>query len=344
MLIMKRFFVCCFVCLLFVSCGRKSDSLSFQAMDTFMTVRSYGRNCRKANRLARKSLLECEDLISTTKENSLIYMLNEEPEKGVKTGVEICGLVDFSIKMAERTYGALNPVLFPVTRAWGFTSGNFRIPDEQEIEELLKLVDYRNIKIEPAEDSAEKAEFRISMKAGMMMDLGAVGKGFAGDRVLKMLSLAGIESAIIDLGGNIQVLGNKPDGSPWTVGVKNPWGGEPVCGIKVSDCAVVTSGGYERFFEGEDGRRYIHIFDGRTGCPVENDLAAVTAVCASGLYADSLSTALFVMGSEKAVSFWRENRDFDFVIIKKDAAVLYTAGLKGKIFFTAGTPAAVCVE
>jgi len=128
------------------------------------------------------------------------------------------------------------------------------------------------------------------------------------------------------------VLGTKPDGSDWTVGIKNPWGGEPVAAVKLRDACMITSGGYERFFTGDDGKKYIHIFDGSTGRPVENNLESVTIICREGLYGDALSTSLFVMGLDKAVEFWQSSaRDFDFVIITKDKGLVYSAPLKKNI-------------
>ncbi|MBQ1627856.1 MAG: FAD:protein FMN transferase [Treponema sp.] len=339
---MKRFFEVCFVCLAFVSCGIKSDVRSFEAMNTFMTVRSFGKNSVAANSLIQNRMESYERMLSVTNDGSLLFRLNENPEEGIVVDGEIFKLVDFALCMAEKTSGALNPVLYPVTKAWGFTSEKYRVPEEKEISALLEVVDYRKVNVSVTSDSEINDGFRIRMDKGMMMDLGAVAKGFAGDRAVEILSENGITSALLDLGGNIQALGGKPDGTPWSVGIKNPWGGEPVCGIRIKDCAVVTSGGYERFFTDEKGKRYIHIFDSRTGYPVENDIAAVSVISSSGLYADSLSTSLFVMGFEKAVSFWKSSGDFDFVIIKNSKEIFYTEGLKDKIFLM--TENASCIE
>ena len=136
------------------------------------------------------------------------------------------------------------------------------------------------------------------------------------------------------------MLGSKPDGSNWTIGIKNPWGGEnggsdsPVAAVNLRDACMITSGGYERFFTGEDGHKYIHIFDGTTGRPVENNLESVTIICDHGIYGDALSTSLFVMGLDKAVEFWRtthSSQNFNFVILTKDKGVIYSAPLKDSI-------------
>ena len=196
---------------------------------------------------------------------------------------------------------------------------------------------------ENTEKSAEK--IILHKHDGMMIDFGAVAKGFASDEAEKILKAYGIGSAILDLGGNIVALGTKPDGTEWNVGIKNPWNGEnPVAGIKIKNHCVVTSGGYERFFVGEDGKKYIHIFDGKTGFPVENELESVSVISESGIYADSLSTALFVMGTEKAIDFWKSNRDFDMILITKDKRIFFTKSINEKISVLYDFAEKICVE
>ena len=164
------------------------------------------------------------------------------------------------------------------------------------------------------------------------LDFGAVGKGFAADEAVLILKENGIKSALLDFGGNIQAFGKKPDGSLWKVGIKNPWDGQVACALSVESKAVVTSGGYERFFE-KDGERYIHIFDPATGHPSQSDLESVTIVCESGKYADALSTALFVMGKDKAIEWWKKQMAeksfpaFDFILITKSGGLIYSKGL-----------------
>jgi thiamine biosynthesis lipoprotein len=323
------------IALLFISCSSKEspkpaippseNTKSFEAMNTFMAIKSYGPNASAANDSAEKLVFKLESLLSTTKNSSHIYKLNHAEKYPVQVDDKVKELANFALKMAKETDGALNPVLYPIVHTWGFTTEKYRVPADSEIQAILPLTDFNQVNISSS---------GIAMKPGMMMDLGAVGKGYAGDKILELLKSKGITSAVLDLGGNVQTLGCKKDGKKWKVGITNPWGGPPIGGVEVCDMAVVTSGGYERFFE-QNGKRYIHIFDGKNGKPVENGLSAVMIIAPSGLYADALSTAIFVMGENKAIDFWKKNREkFQMLLLREDKSVLYTKELDPIIRFT----------
>ena len=340
----------------FPSCSKrhpaKAEVTSFTAMNTYMTVKSYGNDSKilaSANYLVQQEIEWLESILSTTIEGSDIYKLNESTENDNfsitenSLHSETAYLITRSHELYEQTGGAFNPALYPVIKEWGFTTGEYKVPSEEKIQQLLEYTDFSKITISekasspellPADyDKADPAPLVIiDRPAGMQLDFGAIGKGYAGDKAIEILRKADVSSALLDFGGNIQVLGTKPDGSDWTVGIKNPWGGEPVAAVKLRDACMITSGGYERFFTAPDGHKYIHIFDGSTGRPVENNLESVTIICREGLYGDALSTSLFVMGLDKAVEFWQSGaRDFDFVIITKDKGLVYSAPLEKNI-------------
>lgn len=319
-------FVIFILSFLMFSCEQKKSSVSFNAMSTFMSVQAYGSKSEEALKAIEKRIENIEKTISTTLEESDLYKMNNNPGSFIKVREDTSKLFEFTLGMYKATDRALNPALYPIISAWGFTTEKYRVPSEDEIRELLSHTDFLKVV------SSNKASgLELKLEDGMKLDFGAVGKGFAADESIKILKEYGVESALLDLGGNVQVLGKKPDGSLWTVGIKNPLGGDPVCALKVSDSAVVTSGGYERYFQGEDGEKYIHIFDPETGRPVESDLESVTIVCESGLYADSLSTSLFVMGKEKALSWWQENGGFDFILITKEGDLILSDGIKDRV-------------
>ena len=300
---------------------------SFTAMNTYLTVRSYGKTTQinAANEKVKKEIDRLEKILSVTLEESDLYKINNSEDSVFAVQPETIFLIEQCKNYYEKTCGAFNPALYPVIKEWGFTTQDYKVPSVEKIHELLLFTDFSKLE----SDSYTRI---IKRPYGLQLDFGAVGKGYAGDCAVKILKENGISSALLDFGGNIQVLGKKPDGNLWLVGIKNPWGGEPVVSVKLEDCCMITSGGYERFFIDSDGKKYIHIFDGKTGSPVENNLESVTIICKSGLYGDALSTSLFVMGLDKAVEFWRSGeRDFDFVIITKDKEVFYSLPLEKSI-------------
>lgn len=325
------------------------------AMDTFMTVKSFGAGSAKANQAVMERIKALESAISVTDEKSEIYGLNKssadygnKESSPVFIGRDTFELLKSSIEISGMTGGALNPFLYPVKKSWGFLDREFRCPPAEELEGLYPLTRMDSVRctdfaaVSPDEISCVCREAEgpsaIVFRKGMQADLGAVGKGYAGDEAVKVLKSFNIESALLDLGGNVQVLGSKTGGDWWNIAVKNPFDGNIAAGLRLSDRAAITSGGYERFFAVGD-RKYIHIFDPETLRPVHNDCVSVTVVCESGLKGDALSTALFVMGREEAVEFWKTRRDFDFVIITSDEKIYYSSGLKDSISFYTDMPA-----
>ena len=143
----------------------------------------------------------------------------------------------------------------------------------------------------------------------------------------RCLQKQGIQSAVLSLGGNVTLLGSKPDGADWTVGLQDPQTDGCFGYVSASDVSVVTSGGYQRYFE-ENGKRYWHILDARTGMPADTGIRSVTVVSADDTLADGLSTALFVMGLDRAAQFWRESRDFEAVFLLDSGEIYVTQGLE----------------
>ena len=162
----------------------------------------------------------------------------------------------------------------------------------------------------------------------MELDLGAVGKGYAGDLAAEILKDRGITSALLAIGGNIQAIGSWPDGSDWRLGIRNPFGEGQVGVLSVSDRAVVTSGNYERYFVGDDDQTYGHIIDPSTGYPADTGLASVTIIAEEGKVGDALSTAMFVKGPQEAEKYWRAHQDFDMLMITEDGEIRLTEGIQ----------------
>lgn len=305
--------------------GRQEEySKSFFAMDTYMTFTVYDDSARNAQTVlegAEDKISKLEEMWSVTDDNSDIYAINHSGGQRVTVHEETAELLSFALEMAEETGGALEPTLYPVLTAWGFTTGENQIPAADRIKELLETTGYERVVIEGD---------RVTLEDGMMLDLGAVGKGYAGDEASRTMRDSGITSALLDIGGNIQAVGSKPDGSDWKLGLKNPFGDGIFGVLEIADRAVVTSGNYERYFIGEDGVRYGHIVDPVTGYPVDNGIVSVTIISEEGKLCDALSTALFVMGKERAVEYWKTHHNFEMILVTEDKEVCITEGIKSK--------------
>lgn len=312
--------------ILLTACGNKttqieSETKSIFAMDTYMTITAYGEYAESALNSAEEKIYELENILSVTDENSEIYAVNHSGGQSISISSETADLIDFSLKISEMTGGALDCSIYPILTEWGFTTSNYKIPTDEKIEELLNYTNYRKINLENQ---------NIIIPENMQIDLGAVGKGYAGDLVVEILKENGIESALLDLGGNIQAIGTKPDNTNWKLGLRSPFDEGNFATLEISDCAVITSGGYERYFVGDDGETYWHILDPKTGKPAHSGLISVTVIGSEGKLCDALSTSLFVMGLDKATQFWKEQNNFEMILVTESGEIYITNDIEDK--------------
>ncbi len=301
-------------------CGsQQAHSLEMYSMNTLMSMTAYGENAEEALAEVSARINTLERELSVTIPESDISRVNSADGQPVKLCEDAQNIIAESLEISQQTSGALDITIYPVVSAWGFTTGENRVPDEQELSSLLALTDYTRV---------ELSDGFITLPEGFKADLGALTKGYAGDCAAEILHENGISSAILNLGGNVCAIGAKPDGTPWRVAVTDPGDTSAYAGILTAqDEFVVTSGKYERCFTAEDGKTYHHIIDPATGYPSENGVASVTVVGKSGIRCDALSTALLVMGEEKACEFWREYGDFDMLLITDDGRLIASPGL-----------------
>lgn len=299
--------------------AEEEHSVGIFAMGTYMTLTAYGESAEAALALSEERIKELEALWSTTDENSDIYKVNQSGGARTAVSEETAEILRFALDMAEQTNGSLDPTISPIVTAWGFISGDYRIPDHEELESLLRYVDYEKVKLE---------DTFVTLPEGMQQDLGAVGKGYAGDIIAKLLKEQGIASALLNIGGNIQMTGGKPDGSKWRIGIQNPFGEGSLGVLEREDGAVVTSGNYERYFTGGDGKQYGHIIDPSTGYPAEHGLASVSIIAEEGRLCDALSTAVYVMGLDEAVKYWREHGGFEMLLVTDENEIYLTEGIR----------------
>lgn len=298
---------------------------NFFAMDTYMEVTAYGSNAEDAVRAAEEEVLRLDALWSISSQEGDVVRLNATAQETVSE--ETRQLILRSIAIHNLTGGAFECTVLPIMDLWGFTTQTYRVPSAEELQAVLPLVDSANIEVIGNE---------VTLLNGTTIDLGGIAKGYTSNRMIEIFKEYGIESGMVWLGGNVQTLGCKPDGSEWRIAVQDPNLPDEFAGIvEVSDKAVITSGGYQRYFE-EDGITYHHIIDPVTGYPANNGIISCTIVSEDGTLADGLSTSLFVMGLERASEFWRIHQDeFDAILITEDGTLYITEGIK-KDFATQG--------
>lgn len=311
-------------CILQYRKGRQTQFCTRQifAMDTVMELTAYGEGCEEAVEAAVEEIERLDALLSTGDTGSEISRLNQTGNALVSEDTKI--LLQRALEVSEDTDGLFDPTIYPLMNLWGFPTGEYHVPDSEELAEVLPLVDASKVRLE------ETSPGEVSLGEGQQIDLGGIGKGYTSGRVMEIYREHGITSGIVSLGGNVQTLGVRPDGKKWRVGIQDPDSsqGEILAVLETEDRAVITSGGYERYFE-ENGKTYIHILDPRTGYPAEGDLESVTVVSLDGALADALSTSLYLMGLEGACSYWREHSEaFDMILITQDNEIYATEKIR----------------
>ena len=326
---MKRLNICILImcCLMLTACTLpdltpNKESVSYvQAMDTYMTLTAYGKYGAEANAAAEAEIKRMDAMLSTGEPDSEVSLLNASGSL-TEASPETLELVSRGKELWQDT-GCFDIAIYPVMQLWGFDTGDHRVPDEAELAETLPLADPDYVDVD------EQTSGISFNKSGVEIDLGGIAKGYTAQRVMSIMADMGVKSAIISLGGNVQTLGYKPDGSCWNVAVYDPnEESEVLCAVSVHDMAVVTSGGYERCFE-QDGVTYHHIIDPVTGYPADSGITQVTIVSTDGTLADALSTSIYIMGVDQATDYWQSHRDqFDMILLTDDGKLLVTEGLE----------------
>ena len=292
------------------------------AMDTYMTLKAYGNNGQEALEKAAERIQEIESLVSVTNKNSEIYNLNNSNGTDIHTSDDTLFLLNKSLEINNETTGAFNITLYPVSCEWGFTTGKYKVPTKTTIDKLLTYADCNNIIINSDKHTA-------SLKTHTKVDLGGIAKGYAGSEAARIIKEFGVSNAVLNMGGNVQTVGYKPNGKNWKVGIRDPQNGDFLAAtIETADKAVITSGGYERYFEDENGNIYWHIIDPKTGFPAKQGIKSVTVIGSDGAFCDALSTSLFVMTLEDSTEFLKNHKDIDAVFILDDNSFYITPGIK----------------
>lgn len=325
---MKRFaclILAALMALSLAACGtQKRETLELFAMDTYMTFVAIGDGADDVLTDLSRTVNTLESSLSRTVDTSEVSRLNRDgsavwDEDGAQ-------LLSWALQHSQETDGAFDITIAPLVELWGITSDSPRVPSQAEIDALLPLVGYEHV---------HQSEFcSISLDEGCSVDLGGIAKGYASDCAAVLFHRSALTGGCANLGGNVYVYGTNAQNKPWSVAIQDPADSEGyVCTLSLSDAFVVTSGGYQRYFTAPDGTVYQHILDPKTGYPVQSDLTSVSVVTRGGFggqgtRADAYSTALYVMGEQAAVDFWRaQDMSFDMVLITRDGRVVYTPGL-----------------
>lgn len=294
---------------------------SFSAMNTVMSIQLYKPDSLELFKEIEEYIKYLESLWSVTIPGSEIFNINSDTrhENQVLLSDQTANIIKFSLQMAQLTHGAFDPTIYPIVKKWGFTTDQYHILTKETLLEIMPYIGYEKLIIN---DNV------LTIPLHMQLDLGGVGKGYSVDKIIDKLINKGITSALINFGGNIYAIGCKQDSRKWRIGIKAPYEEHNLGYLDICDCSVVTSGGYERYFI-NNGKTFCHIMDTKTGLPVENNLLSVTIVASKSKICDALSTAIYTMGLEKAINYWKSDQlNFDMILVTKNNSLYITKNIK----------------
>ncbi len=311
------------VFLLLTGCERKVEPISKSGflLNTFVTVTIYDKDDPKILEGSLELCRSYENILSKTLEGSEVYLLNHRlaGEQTITVSKDVENLVSKGIYYSQISNGGFDATVEPLSSLWNFTSPDPVIPGADEIREATEKVGYENLKLE-----GNRLTF-LSPDTGL--DFGAIAKGYIADRIKDYLLKNGVKSAVINLGGNVLCVGEKPDGEPFKIGLQKPYAdrNETIEILDIQDLSVVSSGVYERHFE-KDGINYHHLLDPVSGYPFDNGLVSVTIISNLSVDGDGLSTACFSLGLEKGIELAESLEDVYAVFITESGEVHYSEG------------------
>lgn len=322
---MRRFLLILFsLTLLLTGCSSTNgySSRDIYAMSTLISlnISDKTKDCEKLLSKAEEMIYNYEKTFSVTNSKSEISLFNQSKSAKKLSDDAIC-VINTALDVAKNTKGAYDPTCFYLTELWNISGGGY-LPNEDEIEAALLKTDYTLLCTEENLLKKDSPDIKV--------DLGGVAKGYVLQKTVEFLS-KDAEYGMISIGGNVGVWGEKPDSSKWEIGIRDPFNTNDVVGyFQITEGYVSVSGDYERFFE-ENGVRYHHIFDPKTGYPVTNTTHSVAVFTDDAALGDALSTALFVMGYRDAVKLY-ESKTYKFeALFVTDDGLFMTEGAK-KIF------------
>lgn len=297
------------------------------AMAATVNIKLSGKDCETTAKKITDRMSECENReISRNIASSDVSKVNSEKsyEVAENTAEYIMKLKEFS----EDCGGAVDITVGELTKLWNIGAEDFVVPQKTDVEKTLSAVGFQKIKID---------KNTVSIGENQSLDLGCAGKGIACDEALEIIKASGVKKAVVSVGGSVLLWDKKEDGE-FTVGIRDPQkGASDYCiTVKTGNAFVSTSGTYERFSVGSDGKEYHHILSTKTGYPVENDVLSVTVFCKSGLLSDALSSACLILGYEQSEQLLKKY-DASAVYIFNDNSVRTSDGFEYELNITNDT-------
>ncbi|MGL4738733.1 MAG: FAD:protein FMN transferase [Cellulosilyticaceae bacterium] len=293
-------------------------------MGTTITISLFDHQNEETLTKAFERISTLENELSINKENTLLDEVNDASgSQSIAVNKDMFDVIKHGLYYSELTDGSFDITVGPLVSLWRIGFPEARVPSTSEIKAALPLINYKNVTLDETQHTVYLTQ------PGMQIDLGGIAKGYAADEVVQVLKDNGVAHAIVDLGGNVYTLGSKVDGSPWKVGVQDPFNprGAIIGYIPLTNKSAVTSGIYERFLEA-DGKKYHHILDPETGYPFSNEIVGVTIISETSMDGDALSTSVFSKGIEDGLAFVNALEGIDAIFISKDHKVYVTDGIK----------------
>lgn len=297
--------------------GKRGLTYTDTLFDTNIRIQILDASDASVIKGCEKLCKKYDTMFSPENKKSDVYKINHAKGKAVKVSDDTISLIKKGLYYGKFSKGSFDITIGSVSRLWDFRSGKKKVPSASKIERKVSHVNYHEVLINDNMVTLTDKKARL--------DLGGIAKGYIADRLKDYLKNKGIKHATINLGGNVQTLGTKPDGSDYNIGIQRPFGknGDAIASVKIDDQSVVTTGIYERYFE-KNGKVYHHILSPSTGKPCKTDLYSVSVITDSSLTADALSTICFLMGYERAKNLIDQLDNVDAVFITNDNQIHYS--------------------
>ena len=283
------------------------------ALDTIITINIYSGQ-QEAVSFAKNEISRLESLLSVTDTKSDVYRINSNPDEFISVSDECFELIRSAVLISETTKGNFDITVYPAVLMWGFTTSEYKVPEQSEILDVKEKIGYNKITLDENSKS-------VKIPLGTSLDLGAIAKGYIADKAAQALVENGVTSALLNFGGNVRLIGTKPEGEDFKIGIKAPFSEGYFATLNAKDTTASTAGGYERYFE-ENGVRYHHILNPHTATPAVSDILSATVIGDNGAVCDALATASFVTGSEDIKLISSAYPDYGFILLTENTVYL----------------------